>query len=248
MLPLDNYTSQATIKRPIDEADERYLLNNYLLLVKKIVSQNKFRSTPAYDADDMEQTALLALIDAAHRFDNIYSDAFPTFAKTKIRGAILDELRRIDWRSRSARQHAHQLDNAVTELTQQLGRTPKEHELCQTLGITLDELLKISQAQLAEQVGRLDDLINTPELAIPDSHHEQLSIKEELSNTIKQLPKQQQIIISLIYQHELNQSEVAVVLELTKARVCQLHKQALCSMQSLIIDSRGTGCSNSLEL
>jgi len=237
--PEDNYKSSSQPKILLDKQDEQYLINNFSLLIKKIVHQLNYHATTAYDVEDMEQTALLALFSAAQRFDDIYNEAFPSYVKTKIRGAILDELRRNDWRSRSARDEAHNLDKCIKVLTNKLSRKPKDTEICEALGISLSELSKLYQSQLNSELSHIDELINDSSL-ISSAGNSSLYIKDELSLALKALNRKEQIILSLIYQHELNQSDVAVVLELTKARVCQLHKQALHSLR-LAVDNLRKG-------
>ncbi len=236
--PEDSYRTNHQPVLILDKRDEAYLVNNYSLLIKKIVHQLKYQSTPAYDFEDMEQTALLALFNAASKFDDIYSDAFPSYAKTKIRGAILDELRRLDWRTRSARQAAHKLDKCIKDLTAKLNREPKDNEICTAMGITSDELFELYQDLLNHESSDLDDVINNPAMQVPEGN-QLMIISEEMSFAIKHLNHKEQTLLSLIYQHELNQSEVAVVLELTTARVCQLHKQALSKLRHEVDKLRG---------
>ena len=238
LYPEESYEQRHQPSFELDEADQRYLLNNFGGLIKRQVALLSFHGTSSFDSDDMHQTALIALFEAAVRFDDIYSGAFPAYAKRRVRGAILDELRRDDSRSRRARQRAHELAAAEKHLTQTLGRKPSDSELAAQLNCDLSALRNAYQDQLHAQALSIEEALqNQPLGTVNENSH--LEIKEELAQALKTLNQQDKVLLALIYQHELNQKEVAVVLNYTTARICQMHKSALARLRSAVDELRG---------
>nr|WP_246225705.1 FliA/WhiG family RNA polymerase sigma factor [Vibrio agarilyticus] len=212
--------------------NEQQLLQQHQILVKRIVNQLRVHATTHCSIEDMQQIGLIGLIEAGRRYGNIDDPQFPAFAVCRIRGAILDELRRLDWRSRKTRQEAHQLNDVTRDLTRALGRTPTDGELIRALGTTEQDYYARLNASLAGEMQSLDQLIESgtePDSAIDDdasglSHDE---LRMSLESALHHLNQRDQLLLTLFYQHELNLHEIALVLDLTPARICQLHKQAL---------------------
>lgn len=238
LYPESSYDGQRQAVLDLDEADQKYLLNNFAGMIKRQVALLRFQATSSFDAEDMYQTALIALFEAGMRFDDIYGGAFPAYAKRRVRGAILDELRRDDSRSRRARQRAHELDAAQKRCTQRLGRSPNDIELADELGWDLSTLRDAFQDQLHAEALNIEEVLQSHQLG-GTSEHRHLEAKQELTNALDTLSNQDKTLLALIYQHELNQKEVAVVLNYTTARVCQLHKAALARLRSALDELRG---------
>jgi RNA polymerase sigma factor for flagellar operon FliA len=210
--------------------DEEQLLRKHLIIVKRVVSQLSCHSNTHCSIEDMQQIGLMGLLEAARRYENVDDPNFPAFAVCRIRGAILDELRRLDWRSRQTRQQAHELNDVTRDLTRALGRQPTEAEIVTALGTSREDYHQRLQASIASEMQSLDQLLEAGGDTGPDSRrdsiaHEQL--RKTLEVALAKLNQREQLLITLFYQHELNLHEIAEVLGLTAPRICQLHKQAL---------------------
>ncbi|MEZ9594346.1 RNA polymerase sigma factor FliA [Shewanella sp. 10N.261.52.F9] len=207
---------------------EGQVMTQYLPLVKRSVSQLRSHCGSVLAIEDMEQIGLMALLESARRYPGEYDNGFISFAGQRIRGAILDELRRQDWRPRPVRQQAHELNDMVRKLTRQLEREPSDKEIAAAMSLNPIEYRERLFASQSESMHSLDELISDGRHFV-DSNDvlEQFSAKEYLFQAISKLNKREQVILSLYYQHELNLKEIAATLGLTETRICQLHKQAV---------------------
>jgi RNA polymerase sigma factor for flagellar operon FliA len=142
----------------------------------------------------------------------------------------LDELRRLDWRSRKTRQEAHELNDVTRDLTKSLGRPPSDAEIIKALGTNEQDYYARQNAALAGEMQSLDQLLEANSHAqfggnYDGTEHEHT--RRSLESAVQKLSKRDQLLLTLFYQHELNLHEIALVLDLTPPRICQLHKQAL---------------------
>lgn len=207
--------------------NESYWLNQYLPLVKRVLGQLRNQAGTMLDADDMSQIGIMGLLEALRRYGGPPDESFAGFAFKRIRGAILDELRRHDWRPRQLRQQSHQCAQAERELMRRLGRRPSEAELAQAMGVELPALRDIIYAGQMAEMESLQELLEHGVEPAQDSSFSQLEQRELIAGLLTRLPEREQRLMSLYYQHELNMKEIALVLDLTESRVCQLHKQCL---------------------
>ncbi len=226
----DAYSHSEDINTPAVAIDENYLLNQYQHLVKRVSNQLRVHANTHCSVEDMQQIGLIGLLEAGRRYGDIEDPNFPAFAVCRIRGAILDELRRLDWRSRKTRQDAHQLNDITRDLTRKLGRQPSESEIIQALGTNGEDYHYRLNALVAGEMQSLDQLIENGVGHFSEDGYDSIShehTRRSLERSVEQLNKRDQLLLTLFYQHELNLNEIALVLDLTPARVCQLHKQAL---------------------
>lgn len=209
------------------QEEQRWLLQ-YLPLVKRIVSQLALQASSVLDREDMEQIGLLGLLDSLRRYGQP-DEGFARFASLRVRGAILDELRRQDWRPRGVRQQTHKLRDAVRELTRSLGREPTDEEILGHTGLSEEAYQSFLVDLSCEAIESLDGLLQAGQ----ESHfgdngfEEQLQRERLLAQVLGRLPEREQLVLTLYYQHELSLKEIALVLELSDARICQLIKQAI---------------------
>ena len=235
-----DYAELAGTPQARSTAEELRDVQAYLPLVKRVVRQLNSQAGGAVDRDDMEQIGLMGLLEALRRYGQ--PDAgFGSYAAMRIRGAILDELRRQDWRPRAVRQQSHRIRDAVRELRRRLGREPTEAEVIKGLGITAEAWKEYLLDENAEVMGSFDDLIQefgeVPEKA--SSPEEQLIMRRSLEQALGQLDEREQRVVQMYYEFELSYKEIAAVLDLTDARVCQLNKGALKKMKSFLQGSLG---------
>lgn len=223
----DVYESEAFSATPaLTPQQESDYLQAWLPLVRKVVRQLAPQCTCVMDRQDMEQTALMGLLDAIRRY-GMPDEGFAGYAAQRIRGAILDELRSLDWRPRQLRQKYHQIKDLIRDTRKTLGREPAWEELSQR-GITAQEYLEYQQLEGAEALASLDELLGG------ESHvahlegrrlEEQIVTQDMLSHALQQLSEKEGLILSMYYQHEMNLKEIALVLGLTEARICQMNKK-----------------------
>jgi RNA polymerase sigma factor FliA len=236
---MDMHTDYAEISSVVapalDAAAEQRWVLEYAPLVKRIVRQLLSQVSGAMDRDDMEQIGLLGLLEALRRYGEP-DQGFGGYAALRVRGAILDELRRQDWRPRTVRQDSHRTRDAVRALTRKLGREPTEAEACKALEISADAFQAHQLAENAETIASFDELVGgSYEMAgSSPSPEEQLMARRSLVQALMKLDEREQRVIQLYYEFELSYKEIAAVLGLTEARICQINKAALKKMKDVL--------------
>jgi len=215
-------------------ADEQKHLLAYAPLVKRIVRQLNSQIAGAIDRDDMEQIGLMGLLEALRRYGEPDA-AFGSYASLRVRGAILDELRRQDWRPRAVRQQSHKLRDAVRALTRKLGHEPSEAEIISGLALTPEAYQAYQMDENAELIASFDEVLqdSVGNDSAP-SPEELLMVRRSLEQALRGLDEREQRVVQMYYEFELSYKEIAAVLDLTDARVCQLNKAALGKMKAVL--------------
>lgn len=230
------YTEMASVAAAeLGAADEQRHLLAFTPLVRRTVRQLASQVGGAMDRDDMMQIGLMGLLEALRRYGEP-DERFPAFAGLRVRGAILDELRRQDWRPRSVRQESFRLKAEVRELTQRMGREPTEAEVLAELDISPEAYLAYQQDSNAETLASFDDLFDalSNEASSQRSPEAELVLKRSLQQALGTLSEREQRVIQLYYEYELSLKEIAAVLGLTEARICQINKAALQKMKTVL--------------
>lgn len=214
------------------------LITHYLYLVKYAVGRMLVHLPGHLDPDDLIGYGMMGLIQSVEKFELARNVRFETFAMTRIRGAVLDQLRAMDWMPRSLRQKAKEIEQAISKIEQQTGRTAEEDAIASELGMDV-ETLRQTLNETSFLVLSLDYLLNPGEgnetlgASIPDTgmrpeeHAEQEALREALAQAIKTLPEREQKLIAFYYFEGLTMKEIGRVLQVTEARICQLHAQAI---------------------
>jgi RNA polymerase sigma factor for flagellar operon FliA len=198
--------------------------------------------------DDMRSAGMLGLIDAANKFDPGKNILFKTFAEHRIRGAILDEMRKLDWFSRSLRDKQSKLSRTMTKLERKLGRSPEEEEMAEAMEISLEEYqqtlgevshlgcvsLNETLDNSEDGVSFLDSLADQRADISPSSRIEKHELTKIMASILQELSEKERLVISLYYYEELSQKEIAEVLEVTEGRISQLHSQALLKLKTKV--------------
>src|SRR5690606_8150412 len=209
-------------------AEQKWLLQ-YLPLVKRIVSQLALQANQVFDREDMEQIGLMGLLECLRRYGTP-DEQFPGFAALRIRGAILDALRRPDWRPRQLRQQVHRVRDSIRDLSRQLGRVPSDAEILAHTGLDEQRYQDYLLAESSEAIASLDEMLQSGQEHFADGAAvvEERVFKERLlAQALSRLDERERLVLTLYYQHELSLKEIALVLEVSDARVCQLSKQAI---------------------
>lgn len=221
--------AQASYAKPTsDDA----LIARYASLIDRVA--RKLSARVGRDlADDLWSVGALGLLEAAHRYDPSRAVRFESFAEHRIRGAMLDELRKMDHLPRRLRADTERVDKARGVLGRELGREPTLDELAARLAITIEDLAELEQLRQP-----LVPLVEALELASAEDGAEarldKALVGRRLANAIGQLDQRLQLLLSLYYVEELTFREVARLLEVSEARVCQLHGDALRSLRGLL--------------
>lgn len=214
----------------LSPADEQRWMLQYLPLVKRIVSQLSLQANQVLDREDMEQIGLMGLLEGLRRYGTP-DEGFGRFASLRIRGAILDELRRQDWRPRQVRQQAHRVRDQLRQLARQLSREPTEGESLAATGLSQAQFLEFMRDEACEAISSLDELLQGGDGAFGQacgtSIEERFITERLLQQALEQLSERERLVLILYYQHELSLKEIALVLEISDARVCQISKQAI---------------------
>ncbi|MGY6039654.1 lateral flagellar system RNA polymerase sigma factor LafS [Aeromonas sp. AE23HZ002T15] len=215
---------------------EQAILTRYLSLVKRAASHLRSQVSASFDQEDMEQVGMMGLLEAWRRYGSEPDAQFESYAFKRIRGAMLDELRRLDWRPRQLRQQVHGHNQVQRELFNRLGRNPTEQELADALACSVEEVRQLAYASQAEALQSLEEWLENGGKA-PTMESDDVDMAMTLSKVLRSLDKREQLLLSLYYQQELNMKEIALVLGLTESRVCQLHKQCVLQLKQRLVDS-----------
>jgi RNA polymerase sigma factor for flagellar operon FliA len=213
-------------------------------LVRRIAHHLAARLPPSVDIDDLIQAGLLGLMQARQHYRDGRGAAFETFASIRIRGAMLDELRRCDWAPRAVHQDARRAAATLRRLEQSGGRVASASEVATAMGIPLEEYHRIAaDAARAPLVSMFDDAgaghadrISACRDAQPSAMVERDAFLAALAEAIERLPERERQLMALYYQEELNLREIGAVLGVTESRVCQLHSQALRRLRARLAD------------
>ncbi len=226
--------------------DRSRLIRENLYLVDILVNRMVTQVPSFMGHDDMKSAGMLGLIDAANKFDPGKNILFKTFAEHRIRGAILDEMRKLDWFSRSLRDKQNRIGRTMIDLERSLGRAPEEFEVADALEMSLDDYQKmlgevshlgcvsLNETLDHSEEGRsfLDSLIDERTSLYPAERLENHELVGIIAEVLEELSEKERIVISLYYYEELTQKEIAEVLQVSEGRVSQLHSQALIKLKT----------------
>lgn len=216
--------------------DSEKLVNDYLHLVKKIAFHIAARLPAGIDIDDLTQVGLIGLLEAAKSYRNGHGATFETFAGIRIRGAILDEVRRFDWSPRSIQQKARWLAQATRSAEIELQRHPKDSEIAAQLGIDMKEYHELLRDTAACKATFIDATeVDLPDTDSPQDRVHDAAFQTALAAHIEQLPEREKTLMSLYYDEELNLKEIGAVLNISESRVSQIHSKILAKLRSSLL-------------
>ena len=217
-------------------------------LIRYIVNRIAVRLPSHIDLDDLHNTGVIGLMDAIEKYDPEKNCKFKTYAEFRIKGAILDQLRSLDWVPRSVRQKSRRLERAYGEVEQRLGRQASEEEVADSLGLQLDkfhELLNqvrgISLVNLEEirgggqdgdRTGGYADIVEDVHAENPFASFKLNETKQVVADTIATLPEKERLVVSLYYYEDLNMKEIGNILGITESRVCQIHTKSVLRLRA----------------
>ncbi len=216
-------------------------------LVGYIVNRIAVRLPSHIEAEDLHSVGVIGLIDAAKKFDPKRGNKFSTYAAFRIKGEILDQLRSMDWVSRSTRRKSHKLERAYAEVEQILGRAAHGEEVANFLDIAVDEFYALeSQAEAVgvvsldgtrghsgdRETGTLGEIVEDPKSENPFAALHQSQSAGIVSAAVKALPDRERMVVSLYYYEDLNMKEIGGILGVSESRVCQIHTKAATTLRA----------------
>jgi len=238
-------------KETRDRKTRDELILKYAPYVKYIAGRIAMGLPPNVDVEDLYGYGIFGLIDAIDKFEPQRKIQFKTYAQTRVRGAILDELRKLDWTPRSVRQKARQLEKAFVQLENSLGRAATDDEVSKHMGITLEELyewykdtrgsflLSLDDLLYSEDDGvTLGDSVPTSERDNPQAKIEQKELKVLLVKAINALAEREKLVLTLYYYEEMTLKEIGAILGVSDSRVSQLHTKAILKLRAKLSVAR----------
>lgn len=222
---------------------KKELIENYIDLVKIMAGRmyNFYGSKIEYD--DLVGYGVLGLIDSINKFDINKNIKFETYAQIRIRGSIIDSIRKLDWIPRSLRRKSKDVQNAISFLENKTGRSPSNLEIAEQLGIEIDELELLLSDISVFNVTSLDDILKDSnenpikdfnESNKPEQAYEEKEIKDLLAESIDALSENEKLVVSLYYYDELTYKEIGKTLDLSESRISQIHSKAIMKMKNFL--------------
>ena len=233
---------------PTPELREQLILH-YAPIVKYVAGRVGVGLPNTIEHGDLVSYGMFGLRDALERFDLDKGVKFETYAITRIRGAIIDELRAVDWVPRSVRTKSRNLAKAIQHLQGELKRTPTDEELAAHMGVTLEELHDMLEQVQLTSMAALDEVLSTDGEGLtlvdtiedtsetrPDENVDELATRAVLSEAIDQLSDRERRVIALYYFEGLTLAQIGDILGVTESRICQIHTKAVLSLRSEMVD------------
>ncbi len=243
-----------------DAPDRESLIEEYIPLVKYLAHRISIKLPNHVEIDDLVNSGIIGLIDAIEKFDPSRGIKFKTYAEFRIRGAIFDGLRSLDWVPRSVRKQKKMVEQSYQALEQKLGRHATDEELSASLGVKLEEFYKILDNLKGVNLGKFVELNNNdsqsmdgdaaiafiPDRSTDDPYHkfQKHELTEILAEAIRNLPDKERYVVSLYYFDELTMKEIGTVLSITESRVSQLHTKSMLRLRDSLrnyVESKGKG-------
>jgi len=217
------------------------IVEKHASLVKKVACHLIARLPASVQLDDLIQSGMIGLLEAARNFDGSKGASFETFAGIRIRGAMLDEIRKGDWTPRSVHRNGRAITEAISQVESETGRDARDSDIADKLNVSLQDyhqmLNEVNAGKLVgiEDLGVSEDVISTEQNRGSDAPLEDLmqgAFQKALAHAITTLPEREAIVLSLYYDEELNLREIGEVLDVSESRVSQIHSQAMLKLKS----------------
>jgi len=224
------------------------IIEKYIPKIKYIVNSIKQENLPPIvTEEDLFQTGVMGLIDAINKYDPSKGVKLSTYAEIRIRGHIIDSLRKLDFVPRNIRKMSREIETAIIELEQKLGREASTEEIAEYLGMSVDEYMKYAEKVLNSSLISIETNVGNSEdndtklwqvIAInddtPDKYVERKQLKKIIADAISKLDERERLIITLYYYEELSMKEIGEVLGITESRVSQIHTKTMLKLRKLI--------------
>jgi RNA polymerase sigma factor for flagellar operon FliA len=232
---------------PSDELPQHELVLRHADLVKRIAYHLVSRMPPNVEVDDLIQAGMMGLLDAAKHYSASKGANFETYAGIRIRGAMLDEVRKSDWTPRSVHRSMRHMADVVRRIENDKGHDASPAEIADGLGVSIEDYHKLVQDAAScrlfsfDQIGTSEDEPSPRDHARdhrpgPLEHLEESGFHQALARGIEGLPEREKLVLSLYYDEDMNLREIGEVLEVSESRICQIHAQALVRLRARLAE------------
>jgi RNA polymerase sigma factor for flagellar operon FliA len=223
-------------------------VEDYAPLVKRIAQHMMLRMPASVQLDDLIQAGMIGLLEASQKYDAVHGASFETYAGIRIRGAIIDEMRRGDWVPRSVHRNSRRINQAIADIELREGHNATSAEIASELDVDINQYHAMSQDAMCGRLFSMDESFDGEEPHIHDSAdannafstpHAQTHkefLKVSIADAIRGLPEKEQMVLSLYYTEELNLKEIGLILNVSESRVSQIHSQATLRLRSRLQD------------
>ena len=227
---------------------ESEITERYLPLVRTVVGRIAMTLPSHVDAEDLYSSGLVGLLNAIRRYDTSSGTSFETYARVRIRGAVLDELRRLDWVPRSVHDKARKVETVMRELEQKKGKAPSDVEMAKALNLSLDDyedlleqirpatFICLDSARDAENEDGSSqyESVPDPSQVDPGDSSSRRELSRIVAERIESLPEMQRKVLALYYFEDLRLREIAEVFGVTESRICQIHSKAIVTIKAFL--------------
>lgn len=242
---MKTYESETFAQEHKTEGD--ICVEDYAVLVKRIAHHMMARMPASVQVDDLIQAGMIGLLEASQKYDASRGASFETYAGIRIRGAIVDEMRRGDWAPRSVHRNARRVSEAISIVEARTGRDASDTEVAAQLGVDITEYHTMVQDSTSSRLFSLEETFQDDDGRItgepesnaspnPEESVQQGALRTALAAAIDQLPERERMVLSLYYDEELNLKEIGLVLGVSESRVSQIHSQAAMRLRARLAD------------
>jgi RNA polymerase sigma factor for flagellar operon FliA len=238
----------ASVYQDVQTGSMNELVTLHAPLVKRIAHHLLMRMPSSVQLDDLIQSGMIGLLEAARKYDVSKGASFETYAGIRIRGAMLDEIRRGDWAPRSVHRKSREVAAAVKAVEMRTGSDAKDHEVAEELGIDLETYYTILQDASGSRLFSFDDLTEggddsaleaaSGEISGPADELQDEDFRVHLAEAIEGLPEREKLVLALYYDEELNLKEIGEVLGVSESRISQIHSQAALRLRARLQEWR----------
>jgi RNA polymerase sigma factor for flagellar operon FliA len=232
---------------PFDQVPQQELVQRHADLVKRIAYHLVSRMPPNVEVDDLIQAGMIGLLDAAKHYSATKGANFETYAGIRIRGAMLDEVRKSDWTPRSVHRNAREMADVVRRIENAKGRDATPTDIAEGLGVTLEEYHKLVHDAASCRLFSFDQMSTNEDESSPADyarderpgpfdHIEEAGFRDAMAAAIDGLPEREKLVLALYYDEDMNLREIGEVLEVSESRVCQIHGQALVRLRARLTE------------
>ncbi len=227
--------------------DRNKIVEQYAYLINKVAYKMIARLPANVELDDLKSAGVIGLIDAAEKYDPDRSSNFKSYAEIRIRGAMVDELRSLDWVPRSVRQKCATIDKVTRALTGRLGRPATDEEIASGLDLSVEDFHRLAEKARALSVVSYEDLgtagddrrafldcVADPGAVSPEDCSQRASRRSLMLKSIQQLTERQRVVLSLYYFEDLNLKEIGAILGVTESRISQIHSKAVVQLRPIL--------------
>lgn len=216
-----------TAKNNPQESSRQEIIKNFMPTIRYWAKHYHYQYHQVLDFEDLVMVGIIGLIDAMNKYKKDKKNQFKTYAEFRIRGEIIDELRKQDWMTRSERTKQKKYKRAKNTLTEELGRSPTSIEMSNVLPFKGRDMVRMEQYESGDTIKAYEEGVTQNEAALSNTEFENYAMKKTISVVLNELPRTMKLIVTLKYFEDLNFQEISKVVNLSEGRICQLHAEAI---------------------